>query len=59
MRKKLILIVTILFALASAIILLVGIWKNNNSVKIVGFALMIIIGLGNFIRGVGRWDRSK
>lgn len=59
MRKNLLMIVTILFALASAIILLVGIWKNNNSVKIVGFILIVVIGLANFIRGLGRWDRSK
>lgn len=59
MRKNLMLIVAILLTLISVIFLLIGIWRNNNTTKIVGFILIAITGFVNILRGLDRWDKGK
>lgn len=59
MRKNSMLIVAILLTLISAIFLLIGIWANNNTVKILGLILIVITNFFNFLRAADRWDKGK
>jgi uncharacterized membrane protein YiaA len=59
MKKKVILLMAICLFVLSVIFLLIGLWEDNNTARIVGFILLAISNLLNIARGFSRWNDGK
>lgn len=59
MKKIIILSLTIFLLIVSAVILIFGAMKNNNTARIVGYILLAIVSILNIVSGFIRWDEGK
>jgi hypothetical protein len=57
--KKIMLWISILLFIVSGVILLFGIWGNNNTAKFVGFILLALVNLFNIVRRFNRLGEGK
>lgn len=57
--QLIVLIISILLLVISAILLFNGIWKDNYTAKMIGYIMLIIVNILSFINACLRLNKNK
>ncbi|GFP75327.1 hypothetical protein [Clostridium fungisolvens] len=59
MKKKILLIASILLIIIAAVILFIGIGEGNNSARVIALVLILVANVLNIFRNADRWKQGR